>query len=225
MKLRSGGLLVLLLFAPVPVIAQAPDTLTYEGALEAALHTVTIAEFNPNRAQRDSMFAQAMMHARRALALNPDDAESHYAVARTVGRYAITRGIRERARLGTEIRDEALKAVAIKPDHDGALHILGLWNQKVMELSGVERLIARTLLGAKALGEASWEQAQRYLEEAVRVAPNSVLHRLDLGRLYAKRKQWQSAREQLESALSAPSTDYNDDNYKREAERALKDLP
>jgi tetratricopeptide (TPR) repeat protein len=199
--------------------------MTYATALDAALTTVTVAEFHPDGPQRDSMFTRAVQYARRAVTLNPDEAESHYALARTLGRYALTRGIRERARLGTQIRDEALKAVELEPDHDGALHILGLWHQNVMELSGVQRLIARTFLGAKALGEASWEQAQTYLEAAVRAAPNAVIHRLDLGRLYAKRQQWQAAREQLEFALSVPSTDYNDDNYKREAERALKRLP
>jgi tetratricopeptide (TPR) repeat protein len=218
-------LLIGVMAVPAHASAQTSDSLTYAGELEAALRNVTVAEFHAKGPERDSMFAQAVQHARRAVALNPADAEAHYALARTLGRYAMTRGIRERVRLGNEIHDEALKAATLKPEHDGALHILGLWHQKVMELSSVERLIARTLLGAKGLREASWEQAQNYLEEAVRVAPNAILHRLDLGRLYAKRGLWEQAREQLEFAVSAPSVDYNDDNYKREAERALKALP
>ena len=64
-----------------------------------------------------------------------------------------------------------------------------------------------------------------YLEGAVRSEPNVIVHRLNLGRLYVERKQWDKAREQLQWVLDAKSVDYNDDNYKREAEKSLKRIP
>ena len=94
-----------------------------------------------------------------------------------------------------------------------------------MKLNSVQRLVARTFLGAKAMREASWEQAVSNLEAAVRSEPDVMVHRLNLGRLYIDRKQWDQAREQLQWVLQAPSVDYNDENYRREAEKSLKRIP
>jgi hypothetical protein len=40
--------------------------------------------------------------------------------------------------------------------------------------------------------------------------------------LYAARKQYDDAREQLQWVLTAPIVDYNDPHYKREAAAALE---
>jgi hypothetical protein len=202
--------------------AVAADSNAQASLVKAALAAVTIAEYQAPSAERDSLFARAVRHARRAVALNSADAQAHFALARALGRFALTQGVREQARLATEIRSEARAALAIQPDHAGAHHVLGLWHKTVMKLNGVQRLIARTFLGAKGMSEASWDQAVSHLEAAVRSEPNVMVHRLNLGRLYVERKRWDDAREQLQWVLQAPIVDYNDENYQREADKSLK---
>ena len=204
--------------------AVTADSTSQQALVRASLAAVTFAEFHDNLVERDSLITRAARDARRAVALTPDDAEAQFALARALGRYALTQGVRERVKLAAEIRAAAERAIAINPNHAGALHVLALWHQNVMELGGVQRLAARTLLGAKGLGDASWEKAVTNLEAAVRAQPDAMVHRLNLGRLYAKRKQWDQAREQLNWVMAAPAVDYNDENYRRQAAVALQKL-
>jgi Tfp pilus assembly protein PilF len=93
-----------------------------------------------------------------------------------------------------------------------------------MRLSGLSRMIAKNFLGGKVFGEASWDNAQRYLEEAVSLDPTRITHRLDLAAVYADRDQKAKAIEQYEWIGRAPATDYNDGHYKATAAARLKDL-
>lgn len=199
----------------------AADTANYEALWRAAAIAVELGEFDPDEQQRDTLFKQAEHYARRAVAANPVDAEGHFQLARALGRMALTLGARAQARYAVEVRNEALAALASDPQHAGALHVMGLWHQNVMQLGMFERLAARLLLGAKVFEKASWAEAQQSLEQAVAIEPNRIAHRLDLGRLYAARKQYDGAREQLQSVLAGPAVDFNDPHYKREAAEAL----
>jgi uncharacterized protein HemY len=101
---------------------------------------------------------------------------------------------------------------------------MGMWNAEVMRLNAVSRLIAKRFLGGQVFDEASWDKAQRFLEQAVAADPNRIVHRLDLGELYADRHQVSKATEQLEWVARAPVSDYNDPNYKKVADRRLREL-
>jgi hypothetical protein len=204
--------------------AIALDSSNYEAIWQAAAVAVELAEFHPDRRQRDTLFARAERYARNAVAINPLDAEGHFQLARALGRKALTLGVRDRAKYGVEIREQALAALAGNPKHAGALHVLGVWNQQVMQLSSFQRLVAKVLLGAKVFGKASWPEALRNLEDAVAVEPNRIAHRLDLGRLYVIRKREREARDQFLWILAAPARDYNDENYRRQAGAVLESL-
>ncbi len=122
------------------------------------------------------------------------------------------------------MRNEALAALAIEPRHAGALHVMGGWNAEIMRLNGLSRLVAKRFLGGKVFDEANWDNAQRYLEQAVAADSGRIVHRLDLGAVYADRHQTAQAIEQFEWIARAPVTDYNDPNYKKAAERRLAEL-
>jgi tetratricopeptide (TPR) repeat protein len=161
--------------------AISADTSNYEALWKAAAIAVELGEFDPDAVQRAALFRQAEQYARRAVAAEPLGAEGHFQLARALGRTALTLGVRARAKYAAEVRAEALAALASNPQHAGALHVMGLWHQNVMQLRSLQRLAAKLLLGAKVLGEASWAEAQRSLEEAVAIEPNRIAHRLDLG--------------------------------------------
>jgi Tfp pilus assembly protein PilF len=85
-------------------------------------------------------------------------------------------------------------------------------------------MIAKNFLGGQIFGEANWDNAQSYLEQAVALDPNRIAHRLDLAAVYADRNERAKAVEQYEWIARAPSTDFNDPNYKADAARRLRDL-
>jgi tetratricopeptide (TPR) repeat protein len=200
------------------------DTTSYTWLVNAANDAVDKAEFNPSEEQRTALYRNAESYARRAVAANPNDAEGHFQLARAIGRNALTMGARDRVKYASVVREEALAALKLDPKHAGALHVMGEWNAQVMRLNGFTRMIAKNLLGGRVFNEASWENAQKYLEEAVAMEPNRITHRLDLGKVYADRGMKDKARQEFEWIAAAPVTDYNDRNYKEDAARRLKDL-
>jgi tetratricopeptide (TPR) repeat protein len=226
-NIKLGKVLVTLALAMSAVArgqTTAPDTTSYSWLVTAANDAVDKGEFNPSDEQRKALYKSAEEYARRAVAANPNDAEGHFQLARSIGRNAQTMGSRDRVKYAAVVRDEALAALKLNPKHAGAMHVMGVWNAEVMRLNGFTRMIAKNLLGGKVFNEASWDNAQKYLEDAVAIEPNRITHHLDLGMVYADRDMNDKARHEFEWIANAPVTDYNDRNYKEEAARKLKDL-
>ncbi len=205
--------------------ALAADSMNARANWQAALTLVDIGKATPDSvkdAHRDSLYARAEILARRATVADPNSADAHFALATAIGRASLTRSKKERVRRAIEIRDEALKALAIDHTHDGAYHVLGRWNAEVMRLSGMERFFAKSFMGGKALGEASWDEAVKYLERAVSLKPTWIYHRLDLAEVYVDRNRFADARAQLEAIPGLPLQDAQDPQYKQEAAALLE---
>ncbi|MGH7713420.1 MAG: tetratricopeptide repeat protein [Gemmatimonadaceae bacterium] len=198
--------------------AIAVDPTNAEALGKASRAAVDVGESEPNRARRDSLFRVGERYARAAVTANPNEAEYHFALARALGRAALTVGVRDRVKYAKEIRSEALKALEIDANHPGALHVMGVWNAEVMRLNGVQRFFAKNLLGGGILGSANWKDAVSYMERAVSVDPERLTHRLDLAKIYLDLKDTAKARDQLQLIVAASTqTDVNDPVYKREA--------
>jgi tetratricopeptide (TPR) repeat protein len=200
------------------------DTNSYDWLVKAAHEAVDRGEFNPNETERKTLYKNAEQYARRAVAANPNDAEGHFQLARAIGRNALTMGTRDRIKYAGEVRQQALDALKANPKHAGANHVMGVWNAEVMRLNGLSRMIAKNFLGGKVFGEASWDNALKYLEESVALEPNRITHRLDLASVYGDRDMKSKAIEQYEWIAKAPVTDANDAKYKELAAERLKDL-
>jgi tetratricopeptide (TPR) repeat protein len=196
----------------------------YDALVNAAECAVELGEFNANAKQRDTLFRSAEQYARRAVAANPNGAEGHFELAQALGRTALAQSPRDRIKYAIEVRDQALAALKIDPQHSGALHVMGVWDAEVMRLNGFTRMIAKNFLGGKIFNEANWDDAQKYMERSVAADSLRIAHRLDLGAVYADRKMREQALAQFEWIARAPVTDFNDPHYKEEAARRLRDL-
>jgi tetratricopeptide (TPR) repeat protein len=204
--------------------AIALDSTSYEALYKAAREAVDLGEFNPDAAARSASYAKGLAYARRAVAVDSNGADGHFHVARALGRQALSVGTKARIRYAKAVRAEALKALAIDSLHPGALHVMGVWNAEIMRLSGLERFIARNLLGGGILGAASWPEAVRYMERSVAAEPQRIVHHLDLAKVYADIGDTAKAREQFGLVLSLPPTDYNDPHYQKDARDRLARL-
>jgi tetratricopeptide (TPR) repeat protein len=198
------------------------DSTFYEANWRSAVALVELgeaaADSNGRREPEDSLFVLAERRARRA-ASDSTRPEGLFALALALGRTAERGGNGDRVRLGDEIHALAVRILTLAPDHDGAHHVLGLWNAEVMRISGFRRLVARKVLGSKTMGEASWEAAVAHLERAVALDPGRIVHRLDLARVYADRKRWESARREIGAIAGLPDLHSGDPRYRRAAER------
>ncbi len=204
--------------------AIALDSNNYEALYKASRESVDLGEFESNPAAKQQDFATGLRFAQRATVVNPTGPDGHFAVARALGRQALAVGGKKRIQFAKQVRAEALAALSYDPNHAGALHVMGVWNAEVMRLSGIERFIARNLLGGGVLGTASWKEAVRYLQEAVAIEPKRIVHHLDLGKVYADLGEKSKARQQFELVLSTPPAEYNDPHYKDDAQHQLARL-
>ena len=207
--------------------ALALDSTHYEGNWRAATALANLGQEISDQgksATRDSLYQRAVQHARRAIATRSDDAEGYFVLAMALGRTALTKGKRDRVRYAVEIRDLGLRALELKPNHDGAHHVLGLWHAEVMRLSGFNRFFAKNFLGGKVFGQASWAEATRHLEDAVRLDSSRIFHRLDLARVYADRALYAQAQEQLQRITELPDRVALDKRYREEAARLLEEI-
>jgi tetratricopeptide (TPR) repeat protein len=223
MRLVTGVVAAMLCGAHVARAQAVADTNSYDWLVKAARDAVDRGEFSPSE-ERTALYKNAEQYARRAVAANPNDAEGHFELARAIGRNALTMGTRDRIKFAGVVRDEAIAALKLNPSHDGAMHVMGVWNAEVMRLNGFSRMIAKNFLGGKVFNAASWDSATTYLEKAVALAPNRITHHLDLAAVYADRDEKAKAREQYEWIARATPTEYNDAKYKEEAARRLKEL-
>ncbi len=202
--------------------ALALDSLSYEATWRAAFALLNIGKRVPDTeksAWRDSLYARAEPLARRAVDLELLHPEGHYVLALAIGRTSLTMSVRERALRAREIRVEAIKALELDPEHDGAYHVLGRWHWEIRRLSGFERFIARNVFGAKFFDKASWEGAVENLTKATQLNPDYIYHRLKLAELLTDRKRYAEAKAQLAVIPTLPTSDYMDPTYREEAAR------
>lgn len=203
--------------------AVAADSNDVDALWKASNAAVDLGEFSP-AADQARLYGLGERLARRAVKVDPNSANAHYALAKALGRMAQSKGMMDRIKYGTAVHDEAHAALRLDSLHAGALHVLGMWNAEIMRLSGFARFAAKNLLGGKVMGEASWANAQRYLERAVALEPDRITHRLDLAGVYADRGDKAKARAEYETVLRLPATEYDDRFFKETAERRLRDL-
>jgi tetratricopeptide (TPR) repeat protein len=204
--------------------ALAADSTNAEALWKASRSAVDLGEQETNKNAQARHYDAGLTYARRAVKLLPDDPETNFSVARALGRKALSVGVRDRVKFAVDIREYAMRALATDPKHPGALHVVGMWNAEVMRLNGMERFFAKNFLGGKVFGEASWDKAQTYLEQAVANDPDRIVHKLDLGEIYLDRGNTAKAREQFKLVVSGIRKDANDPQYKQQAERALAKL-
>ena len=205
--------------------ALALDSTDYAANWRAAIALLDQGEQIPDSIkspERDSLFARAEVLARRALATDSSHAEGHFAVAAAVGLASLSMGKKERIRRAKVIRAEALRTIELDPGHDGAYHILGRWNAEIMRLSGLSRFFAKSFLGAGIFRQASWAEAIANLQKAVELDPARLYHRLELARIYADRKRYQEARDQLGRIASLPDRELLDPVYRERAAALAK---
>ena len=198
------------------------DANNAEALWRASRESIDLGEFND--AGRDSLYQLGAQYARRAVQADAKSSMAHFALAKALGRRALSLGKRDRVKYAGEVRTEALEALRLDSLNAGALHVLGMWNAEIMRLSGIERFFAKNLLGGKTFGAANWNDARRFLERAVAIEPDRIVHRKDLGEVYADRGQKDRARETYQAALALKPIEPNDAQYRRQVERLLADV-
>jgi hypothetical protein len=137
--------------------------------------------------------------ARRMAAEAPDDAAAQYRLAAVMGARLDHESGRSKMSGAEQVRGQAQRVLELEPEHAGASYMLGRIHASVLRLGGFKRFLAKSLFGGRALEGASWEEAQRLLEVAVREDPCVPEHHFELARVYAQLGNTEGAETELES--------------------------
>ncbi|MBN8711460.1 MAG: hypothetical protein BGO12_10435 [Verrucomicrobia bacterium 61-8] len=173
-------------------------------------------------AERKQLGAEALDAAQRAVAADPKSAEAHLSLAIVYGRIAQDESARRKVELSRLIRDEAEIAAKLDPKEDYAWHVLGRWNYEMANFNAVLKALAQAIYGK--FPDASNEKAVEYLEKAVALRPDRVVHQIELGRAYLAIGEKDKARAALEKGLSLPSLAKDDNETKERGRKALSQL-
>lgn len=204
------------------VTALRAEPKNYEALWKTARSTMDRGVSLSKGEPQDSAFTLAERYATAAVRANPRDAQGHYLLARVMGVRSMGTSVMTRIRYGKVVRAEALEAMRYDSLHPGALHVMGMWNAEVMRVNGASRAFARSFLGADVFALASWAEATRYLERAVAVDGDRIVHHLDLAAVYADQGLTAKAREQYLWITRAPEREPNDAAFKRRAADRLR---
>ena len=187
-------------------------------AREYALSMVDTKSKEEQRALAESGLA----YAQRAVSVAPDDAHAQLALAICYGRLAPLLDNKTKISYSKLVREHVDKALKLDPSLDYAYHVLGAWNYELASLNPILRALARLVYGD--LPAASYEEAVKNFKKAIELAPQRVVHHVELGRTYAAMGQTELARAELTKGLALPNREKDDPGTKDRGREALKKL-
>jgi tetratricopeptide (TPR) repeat protein len=160
---------------------------------------------------RQQWYRTAFYLSEKALNINRENANAHYACAVALGRMNENAPSRTKIENARRIKDEAEAAIRLNPKLPGPYHVLGRWHRVVAGFSGFERTMIKTIFGGMPGG--SYDDAIRNFEKAVMLEPLNILHQYELANSYYERKKEgdkTQAKNWLNKALLIPAKTKDD---------------
>ena len=181
-----------------------------------------LAEEQPGVAEKKRHAQTALDYARRAVALNPNDAVNVLSLAVCHGKLALYSETREKVQYSRLVRDEAERALALDPNYAWAHHVLGRWHYEVASLGATSKFFVGIFYGGLPAG--SFDEGIRQLQRATELEPGELTHWLELGFAYAAAGRPEEARQQWIRGLAMPVRSVPDEPAQRRARAALARL-
>lgn len=181
------------------VITQSPDN--YEALCRASYLHCRIGDRFADETRKAEHFSKAKTYAMKAYELQPEDAESNYVMALSLGCSAMTAGPRQRLEGINQMKSFVDAALVDDAKHAGAWYTLGRWYFKMANLNFAEKAASKLFFGG-VCDEASNEKAAEALEHAIVYEPNNIRYYFDLASVYKEMRETTACISTLEKALT-----------------------
>jgi hypothetical protein len=162
---------------------------------------------------------KSLEYSKRAVALDPTSAKAHLSVAVGYGKLTDFVSNKTKIEYSKSIKEFTEKSIALDASDDFAWHVLGRWHFGVANVGAVLKALARVVYGG--LPPATNEEAARCLKKATELAPQKIIHRAALARVYKAMGKHELEVKEWQSILTLPALDKEDEQEKREAQQAL----
>ena len=218
------------------------ETCDSAGAVEAFRGAVALAPDDPDllvclsKSLSDQVFQEDVFHnhalaralskeaaaiSERAIALRPTHAEAHLSLGAALGRLSMWSDNREKVELSRAIKERCEEAIRLDPESDLAMHVLGRYEHQMAMLGRIVRLLVRAVYGG-SLSPGTLENAEALFRRAIELAPNRLIHRVELGKLLLDVNRPDEALKELQLAVTLPREDINSEHERRDAVRLLR---
>jgi tetratricopeptide (TPR) repeat protein len=175
-----------------------------------------------SRDEQRSLGEKALEYAKRAEAAEPANALNQLGLAICFGRVAPYLDNKTKIAYSKQVKEHVDKAIKLDPSLDYAYHVLGAWNYELASFNPVLRALAKLIYGE--IPAASYEDAVKDFKKAIELAPQRLVHHIELGRTYAALGQKDLARAELNKGLALPNKEKDDPGAKERGREALKKL-
>jgi len=146
---------------------------------------------------KDRMKAKAIAdesvgRARKAVEMDPSCCHAHVCLAVAYGRAQMfSNENREKVELGRMLKDSLDVALAINPDDDMALHVLGRYEWSMANLSGLTKVYVKMMYGALVPGSAA--NAEKCFKRCIEINPERLIHKVELAKMLFDLKRFEEA--------------------------------
>jgi tetratricopeptide (TPR) repeat protein len=199
-------------------LAARPDDAFLQQKVAQQLSDAAFLESSPE--VRTQLASEALVHAKRAVELDPSSAVARLSLSVLYGKLAIEEDTRTRIEYARRIHRHAEEALALDADYAWARHVLGRWHVELSRINRAERAVVALFLGG--LPRASLDEGIAHLEEAVRLESDAVPHHVELGFAYQRAGRLEEARTAWQTALRLPTVRVYDSAAKQRASTALE---
>lgn len=190
---------------------------------EAAFLHTRVGKNITDEAKKKEHYYRAKKLADKYLALSPESADAHYAVAVSMGRLVEVVSAKERVKGANVILEHSKRATEIDPNHAAAWHAYGKVSFRMANLSMIEKAAAAVLYGGLPDG-ASNENALIFYKKAVDLRPDYILYKLEYAAALQHLGQEEKAKELLTQIGGMSEITADDKRYKEDATTLLSHI-
>lgn len=176
-----------------------------------------------NKDEKVEYYNSAIEFAKRALEVDSTDTQSNFVMAVALGRKAMISGAKQRVSAARDIKKYTDRALEYDSSNAGAWHVLGRWHFKVANLNWIERTAANILYGGLP-GDASNEEAAKYIEKAIQLNQDYILYYYDLATVYDELGKEELAISTCQTAIDKPILTPGDDEIKQDCRELINNL-
>ncbi len=173
-----------------------------------------------SKTEKETLAAQALACGRQAAADDPQSAIAHVCLSVCYAKNFPYSDIHTRVKYSRQIKAEAEEAAALDPKFDLAYHMLGRWNCEVANMNLLSRGLVRIVYGG--LPKASNELAIQNFKKAIELAPNRIIHHLQLAHVYDITGQKTAMLNELKACAAFSPCDMDDSDAQRIAAKVLE---
>jgi tetratricopeptide (TPR) repeat protein len=203
----------------------AADTLSITNCAELCLLTrryCDLMHLATNRQDTQKILAErALAAAQRAVMTDSNSATAHLCVAVGYVKNFPYADNATRVKWSKAIKSACETAIALDPKQDVSYYLLGRWHVGVADMNIFVKGIVKIVYGG--LPKASRAEAIGYFQKAIALAPDRIIHHLELAKVYAETGQEKLARAELETCRNLQPRDRDDTEAKQEALALLAD--